>query len=494
MSENKITDYKLLERIGSGTYAIVHRAMHKTTQEILAVKVIPMSKVSNSFVDNIISEISLLKKLKHRHIVEMRDFLWDDENIYILMEYCNAGNLSSYIKQNRTLDEGTCRQFLQQLALALRYMRQNDVSHLDLKPANLLLMKHSGIYILKVGDFGFAQRLKPYQENTAVKGSPLYMAPEILLKTPYGPEADLWSVGVILYESLFGKAPYSSKNMHELAERIRRNDPITIPVQPAITAECRQLLTGLLQRDPAHRITFEKFFDDPFLDLEHMACEENLAKGIALINLAIEKDQRQELVAAYRAYCQGLKYFVPITRVEADPAKRKLLRERVLTYLNRAETLMRHIYAINRTVERQQPKALVNVKPPNTKLPTNSGTQPGTSKGAGGPEQPNTAPEPDLMELARDYEDIARGLQIGCEADKDASEDRLDVALDGYTAALGLLIPMLHKVTPVEQRKLLRQRIKHWMEEAEHIKSIRSAQIMQEMERTGANHYGCIVQ
>uniref|UniRef100_A0A182YCQ3 Serine/threonine-protein kinase ULK3 n=1 Tax=Anopheles stephensi TaxID=30069 RepID=A0A182YCQ3_ANOST len=503
MSETKITDYKLLERLGSGTYAIVYRAMHKTTQEILAVKVMAKSKASHSAMDNIISEISLLKKLKHRHIVEMRDFLWDDANIYILMEYCNAGNLSSYIKQNRTLDEDTCKRFLQQLALALRYMRQNDVSHLDLKPANLLLTKHAGTYTLKVGDFGFAQRLKPYQENTAVKGSPLYMAPEILLKTSYGPAADLWSVGVILYECLFGQAPYSSKSLHELAERIHRNDPITIPARPAISAECRQLLTSLLQRDPAQRITFEKFFDDPYLDLAHVACSENLHKAIALINRAIEKEQRQELGAAYRAYCQGLQYFVPITRAESDPAKRQLLRQRVLSYLKRAEMLKQQIYATSQMLDQphkqqQQPTTSQNIRPSDRQLPSSSATQEvssSPSKGTpGGTDPPNTRRESDLVELAREYENIARGLQIGRQADKDASENRLDVALDGYTTALGLLIPALHKDIEVEQKRLLRQRIEHWMEEAEHIKSIRSAQIMQEMESTGTNHYGCIVQ
>uniref|UniRef100_A0A182MD13 Serine/threonine-protein kinase ULK3 n=1 Tax=Anopheles culicifacies TaxID=139723 RepID=A0A182MD13_9DIPT len=493
MSETKISEYKLLERLGSGTYAIVYRAMKKvTTKEILAVKVMAKSKLSHSAMDNIISEISLLKKLKHRHIVEMRDFLWDDENIYIVMEYCNAGNLSSHIKQNRTLDEGTCKRFLQQLAFALRYMRQNDVSHLDLKPANLLLTKESSTYTLKVGDFGFAQRLKLNQENTTVKGSPLYMAPEILLNTSYGPAADLWSVGVILYECLFGKAPYSSTSLHELAERIHRNDPITIPPRPAITSDCRQLLTNLLQRDPARRITFEKFFDDPFLDLAHVACKENLEKAIELINRAIEKEQRQELGAAYRAYCQGLQYFVPITRAEPDPTKRQLLRQRVLTYLKRAEMLKQHIYATSQTIEQQQATSSLNAKPPDAKRPDpNKRNDSGPSKADGNEEN---APEPGLAELSHEFENIAHGLQIGRDADKDAAQNKLDVALDGYTTALGLLIPVLHKDITPGQKKLLRQRIVHWMEEAEHIKSIRSAQIMQEMENTEANHYGCTVQ
>uniref|UniRef100_A0A182W401 non-specific serine/threonine protein kinase n=1 Tax=Anopheles minimus TaxID=112268 RepID=A0A182W401_9DIPT len=296
----------------------------------------------------------------------------------------------------------------------------------------------------------------------------------------------------IVYRAM-KKAPYSSTSLHELAGRIHRNDPITIPARPAITADCRQLLTSLLQRDPARRITFEKFFEDPFLDLAHVACEENLEKAIELINSAIEKEQRQELGAAYRAYCQGLQYFVPITRAEPDATKRQLLRQRVLTYLKRAEMLKQHIYANSQTMEQQQATTSLNAKPPDKKRPDPEVQNVSGPSKAGNTEGRNT-PEPGLAELARDFENIAKGLQIGRDADKDASQDKLDVALDGYTTALGLLIPVLHKDITPGQKKLLRERIVHWMEEAEHIKSIRSAQIMQEMENTEANHYGCTVQ
>uniref|UniRef100_A0A182N0V6 Serine/threonine-protein kinase ULK3 n=1 Tax=Anopheles dirus TaxID=7168 RepID=A0A182N0V6_9DIPT len=480
MCEAKITDYKLLEQLGSGTYAVVHRALKKTTKEILAVKVMAKSKLSHTALDNIVSEISLLKRLKHPHIVEMRDFLWDEENIYIVMEYCDAGNLSTYIKLQRTLDEGTCKRFLQQLALALRYMRQHDVSHLDLKPANLLLTMERGAHVLKVGDFGFAQRLKLNQENTAVKGSPLYMAPEILLHRSYGPAADLWSVGVILYECLFGAAPYSSTTLHELAGRIHRNDPIAIPTRPPITPDCRQLLTRLLQRDPARRITFDQFFDDAYLDLAHVPCDEHLEKAIALINQAIEREREQAYEAAYRAYCQGLQYFVPITRAEPDASKRQLLRQRVLTYLNRAETLKRHIAT----------------HAPDSTEPDERASGTGGPSAAAVPAATGTRCRPDAMaELARAFRPVADGLRIGRHADADASQNRLDEALQGYTTALGLLLPVLHSDTlTAAQKELLRARIMRWMEEAEHIKSIRSAQIMQEMESTEANHYGCCLQ
>lgn len=94
-------------------------------------------------------------------------------NIYIVMEYCNAGDLYTFIKKKTALPESTCKYFLRQLGLALKYMRSNNVSHFDLKPQNLLLMRHP-IITLKIADFGFAQHLKLGQENRTIKGITIF--------------------------------------------------------------------------------------------------------------------------------------------------------------------------------------------------------------------------------------------------------------------------------------------------------------------------------
>lgn len=122
--------------------------------------------------------------------------------------------------------------------------------------------------------FRFAQYLTPNEENTVIKGSPLYMAPEILLKQCYNPSADLWSIGVILYECLFGRAPYSSKTLDELLQKIKVKQKIIITPTATISADCRDILKRLLVHEPDQRITFQQFFDHPFLDLKHDANDE----------------------------------------------------------------------------------------------------------------------------------------------------------------------------------------------------------------------------
>lgn len=125
-----------------------------------------------------------------------------------------------------------------------------------------------------MADFGFAEHLELGESNYTLKGSPLYMAPEIVLKRNYDARADLWSIGVILYECLFGRAPYSSKTIEELMARIKKQERIAIPTNAKISGECEDLLTRLLQHDVSKRITFKEFFEHPFLDLKHSPNEQ----------------------------------------------------------------------------------------------------------------------------------------------------------------------------------------------------------------------------
>lgn len=174
---------------------------------------------------------------------------------------------------------------------------------------------------------------------TTILGSPLYMAPEILLKNCYEATADLWSIGVILYECLFGKAPYSSKSLDQLLEKIKNKQKIELPPRSKISAECEDLLTRLLKHDPSERITFDEFFNHEFIDLVHMPCDENLDKAVRLMTLAVEADNEQNYQEAYHLYCQGLQYFVPIIQSEADASKKQALRARTKSYLHRAEEI-----------------------------------------------------------------------------------------------------------------------------------------------------------
>ncbi|XP_039971075.1 serine/threonine-protein kinase ULK3 [Bactrocera neohumeralis] len=476
MTLPRITDYDLLEKLGVGSYSTVYKARHKKERSYHAIKIVEMSTLSDSSRENLITEIRLLRSLNHKYIVTLQDFFWDDKKIYIVLEFCNAGNLSAFIRSKKSLPEATCRFFLRQLAAAVQYMRANDICHFDLKPQNLLLTRNPNV-ILKVADFGFAQHLKLGEINQQLKGSPLYMAPEIVRKHQYDAKADLWSIGVILYECLFGKAPYTSKSIEELLQRIRNAEKITIPANASISNECHDLLCRLLEHDPAKRISFDSFFAHPFIDLKTLPTEHTLQKASDLVTKAVEYDEKQNYKEAYYLYCSALQYFVPLITEEADATKRLALRNRALTYLKRAEEIKNVLIdaeykaAAAKDLHKKQVHSQQQEQ-----LPSSSAAQ---------TTQPNIADvlEPDvrykqLFALSHSSPQLKSALEIGRQGELYLYERKFKAALEAYTNALGMLVPFTNNEPKGERRNLLLQQLEIWMKEAESIKSILSAKEM----------------
>uniref|UniRef100_A0A3P8XTI5 Serine/threonine-protein kinase ULK3 n=1 Tax=Esox lucius TaxID=8010 RepID=A0A3P8XTI5_ESOLU len=341
----KLADFILTERLGSGTYATVYKAYRKgDTREVVAVKVVGKKSLNKASMENLLTEIEILKTIRHPHIVQLKDFQWDNENIYLILEWCSGGDLSNFIRSRRLLPERVARRFLQQIACALQFLHNHNISHLDLKPQNILL---SGS-ILKLADFGFASYMSPWDEQSVLRGSPLYMAPEMVCRRQYDSRVDLWSVGVILYETLFGRTPFASRSYAELEEKIRSDKPIELPAGARVSRNCRDLLLRLLERDPDTRITFTQFFSHPWVDLEHMPDAESLGKAKELVLKAVQKDQEGQRSAALSLYCSALEHFVPAIHYETDRQRKDALRQKVSQYVARAEELKAMVASDNR--------------------------------------------------------------------------------------------------------------------------------------------------
>lgn len=473
MSIPRITDYELLEKLGEGSYSTVYKAKHKKNRSYHAIKCVTKSSLCKSSTDNLVTEIKLLRSLTHKYIVGLNDFFWDDKMIYIVLEYCNAGNLSAFIRSRKSLPEATCKFFLRQLACGIQYMRSNDICHFDLKPQNLLLTRNPNV-TLKIADFGFAQHLKLGEINQKLKGSPLYMAPEIVCKHQYDAKADLWSIGVILYECLFGKAPYTSNTIEELLIKIKNNDKITIPPNTRISAECNDLLTRLLQHDPCKRISFEEFFTHPFIDLKTIPSEKTLQKAVQLVTNAVELDEQKKYKEAYYLYCQSLQYFVPLITEEPDANKRQALRSRALTYLKRAEEiktviLNAKVCRCDDSKERQQQQPCVSdIIEPDERFKQ-------------------------LYAVSNSSPSLKTGLEIGRQAELYSYEKKLEAALEGYTSALGILVPFVNNEPKSDRRQLILQQIDFWMKEAESIKSILCTKEIDD-EQKNSTLRSCVIQ
>ncbi|EDV26515.1 uncharacterized protein TRIADDRAFT_54606 [Trichoplax adhaerens] len=342
-----VKNYIVTEKLGQGTYATVYKAYRTVgKREVVAIKCIQKRSLSKSASDNLITEISLMKELNHDHIVQLTDFQWDGKAIYLIMEYCSGGDLSKFIRFRKRLPEIVVKKFLRQLASALQFLRIRNISHMDLKPQNMLLSSQNDP-VLKLADFGFAQYVMNEVDAKTLRGSPLYMAPEIICSGKYDAKADLWSAGIIMFEALFGVAPFASNSYAELEDKIRSSAEITLPSNANISASCRDLLISLLRRNPDERISFDNFFNHPFIDLEHMPSPECLAKSRDLFTEAVKRDSQNDLKGAAMYYTRGLEYFVPAIEYEKNPAKKDALRVRASEYLARAEELRRLLKSEN---------------------------------------------------------------------------------------------------------------------------------------------------
>lgn len=255
--------FSLDDPLDRGSFAEVFKGWGREGTPV-AVKRISLSKLGKSNNRRLLEqEIAILEKLRHRNVVQLLAHEEAGEYIYLVMEFCNGGDLASYLQKHSTISEEEIRNFLHQLVDALNYLEQNSIVHRDLKPQNILLHVEEDEIILKLADFGFARTL--FEEDMAATfcGSPLYMAPEVLEGEAYNALADLWSLGAIIYQCLTGSPPFRAPSIKALKLQLQQatRPPIPHTASPALA----DLLSGLLQVDPRARMNLQQLTQHPFL-------------------------------------------------------------------------------------------------------------------------------------------------------------------------------------------------------------------------------------
>eukprot|EP00922_Rhytidocystis_sp_ex-Travisia-forbesii_P057885 GHVS01085650.1.p1 GENE.GHVS01085650.1~~GHVS01085650.1.p1 ORF type:complete len:723 (+),score=103.10 GHVS01085650.1:102-2270(+) len=231
---------------------------------VVAVKVIRREAVQQAL--QLSHEVSVLKLINHPNIVRFKDLKKSSSHYYLVLEYCGGGDLASFLARRGRVDEHTARSFLLQMASGLKVLHEMNFLHRDLKPQNILLSDQSSAPTVKIADFGFARGLKPSEMAATICGSPLYMAPEILRYESYDVKADLWSLGAIMYELLYGRPPFSGRNPLQLLKNIESERGPTFPGEIPISNQCRDLLWHLLDPEPCFRLSSALFAAHPYLN------------------------------------------------------------------------------------------------------------------------------------------------------------------------------------------------------------------------------------
>ncbi|XP_052753376.1 serine/threonine-protein kinase ULK1 isoform X3 [Galleria mellonella] len=278
MEVTQVGDYEFTKQdiIGHGAFAMVYKGRRrKNPSQCVAVKVVTKKGIQKAS-EILVKEIKILRELTalhHTNLVAMHDCMDSPAYVYVVMEYCNGGDLADYLQTNRLLSESTIRLFLRQLAEAMRAIHAKGIVHRDLKPQNILLTHnvapprtpHPSEIILKIADFGFARFLEEGNMAVTLCGSPMYMAPEVIMSLKYDAKADLWSLGTIVYQCLTGKAPFQATTPHELKAFYENSHGLQPKMPGGTSEELCNLLIGLLRRNPRERMSFEVFFNHPFL-------------------------------------------------------------------------------------------------------------------------------------------------------------------------------------------------------------------------------------
>ncbi|KAK9898570.1 Pkinase-domain-containing protein [Cystobasidium minutum MCA 4210] len=250
--------------LGEGGFARVYAATDSITGLQKAVKVISKEQLkSTKTKSKLFAEIKLHQVMDHPNIIKFECCFEDTSCVYMQLELCANGSMLDLLRRRKRFTEPETRYYLTQLIGAAQYMHQNSVIHRDLKLGNLMLDADMN---LKVGDFGLAALVKfPGERKKTICGTPNYIAPEILFdqSTGHSFEADIWSIGVIIYTMLVGKPPFQTKDVKAIYKKIKHLE-YSFPANVDISEDAMELIENILNREPQSRPSVYEILEHPF--------------------------------------------------------------------------------------------------------------------------------------------------------------------------------------------------------------------------------------
>ncbi|XP_051507936.1 serine/threonine-protein kinase 33-like [Myxocyprinus asiaticus] len=292
--------------LGQGNFGVVCEATHIETQRKWAIKKVNKEKAGTSGVKRLEREVSILKQVKHEHIIHLEEVFETPKRMYLVTELCEGGDLKDLLQKNKRFTEEETRHIIRSLSEAIVYLHKIDIVHRDLKLENILVKScHQGndndMVNIKVTDFGLSvQKGGVGIENMlqATCGTPIYMAPEVINGHQYSQQCDVWSIGVIMYMLLCGEPPFKSSSEERLSEMIKKGELIfSGPVWCTVSDAAKNVLQSLLKVDPAHRITASELLDNPWIagDTSTSATQTNVLEMMRQFRNAPEDKECVEL-------------------------------------------------------------------------------------------------------------------------------------------------------------------------------------------------------
>ena len=284
----KLEDYELEKCLGKGAFGEVYLTSKKGDSKKYATKKLDREEIEHTeSMRYLKNEIITLQDLNHPNIVKFQDVKKTKKHFYIIMEYCNGGELSKALDKYQTkfgkpFPENIVQHIMRQIISAFRYIHEKHIIHRDVKLDNILLnyeneedKKNMDLMKaqVKIIDFGFACKVSPQGLQYSILGSPINMDPLILKKLNsktkmtrqlgYNEQADIWSIGTICYQMLIGKPAFDAEDMDDLVSKVEEGD-YSIPT--TMSREVVSFLNGMLQYDGKRRLTAAQLSRHDFLN------------------------------------------------------------------------------------------------------------------------------------------------------------------------------------------------------------------------------------
>ncbi|XP_027339989.1 CBL-interacting serine/threonine-protein kinase 25-like isoform X2 [Abrus precatorius] len=260
--------YEIGKLLGQGNFAKVYHGRNLSTNESVAIKVIKKERLQKErLVKQIKREVSVMRLVRHPHIVQLKEVMANKAKIFMVVEYVKGGELFAKVAKGK-MKEDVARKYFQQLISAVDFCHSRGVTHRDLKPENLLLDENED---LKVSDFGLSALPEQRRSDGMLLtpcGTPAYVAPEVLKKKGYdGSKADIWSCGVILFALLSGYLPFQGENVMRIYSKSFKAD---YALPDWISPGAKSLISNLLVVNPEKRYSIADIMKDPWFQIGFM--------------------------------------------------------------------------------------------------------------------------------------------------------------------------------------------------------------------------------
>lgn len=255
-------NYKILNKLGKGSFGNVYKVIHNQSGLIRAMKIIKKENLAYQDGDSkFLNEIRILMACEHPNIIKIFEYFSDDVNYYIIMEYIAGGELYETITTWKKFDEQKACYIMRQILEAVNYMHSMKIIHRDIKPENMLVESKGDdreLIDIKLIDFGTSNYYDDSKKFTQKVGSPYYIAPEVIKKF-YDYKCDIWSCGVILYVLLVGYPPFKGSSQKDLLANIVKGEfKINGEEWDKVSDEAKDLITKMLELDPRKRLSAEE--------------------------------------------------------------------------------------------------------------------------------------------------------------------------------------------------------------------------------------------